>query len=370
MNTHTALPDWAYAYGGAYSQGIIRRAPDDFIVNEIPSFEPSGKGEHAFVFIEKCSENTEYVARALARFAGVRQRDVSYAGLKDRHARTTQWFSVWLPGKPDPDWTALNSDTIKVLQATRHSKKLRRGDLVGNRFNITLRSVKANQDALKQKNTSTEELKLAIEENLQAIKKNGVPNYFGVQRFGNNGDNLNQAFNMFESGKRPRNKQKGSMYISAARSFLFNEMLAKRIQLNCWDRPMDGEVFGFPGSQRGFSQEGTSEELQRWRINRIHPTCALWGKNESLAVKNLLDIEQAVADANPVFCEGLINKGLKQERRAARMLVPDLFWMWQGDDLILRFSLASGYFATSILTELGDIQEAPREYYAEREASE
>jgi len=347
---------WPTAYPKLAVKGYYRTQVEDFQVTELSNRQLNASGPHLFLFIEKQGTNTHWLARKLANHAKVDLKAVGYAGLKDRHAITRQWFSIPVKDKL-PDLThVFSKDEFTLLSQGFYGVKLKRGALGGNAFRIVLRNMTGD--------------KQQIEQRLELIRQRGVPNYFGTQRFGNNGDNLKHAYDMFENGKRPRNKQKGSMYISAARSFLFNEMLAKRIQLNCWDRPMDGEVFGFPGSQRGFSQEGTSEELQRWRINRIHPTCALWGKNESLAVKNLLDIEQAVVDANPVFCEGLINKGLKQERRAARMLVPDLFWMWQGDDLILRFSLASGYFATSILTELGDIQEAPREYYAEREASE
>jgi len=348
--------NWPTAYPKLAVKAYFRTQVEDFQVTELTSRKLKDSGPHLFLFIEKQGTNTHWLARKLANHANLDLKDVGYAGLKDRHAITRQWFSLPVKDKL-PDLThVFSKDEFTLLSQGYYGVKLKRGALGGNAFRIVLRQVEGD--------------KQQIEQRLELIRARGVPNYFGVQRFGNNGDNLNQAFNMFENGKRPRNKQKGSMYISAARSFLFNEMLAKRIKLNCWDRPIEGEVFGFPGSQKGFSQEGTCEESQRWRRNLIHPTCALWGKNESLAQQALLDIEQEVAADNPVFRDGLINKGLKQERRAARMLVPDLFWMWQGDSLILRFSLASGYFATSILTELGDIQEAPREYYAQRDSDE
>ena len=133
------IPVWEFAYGGPNSTGKIKTVPDDFIVEEQLPFQPEGDGEHVFLQIEKCGENTEYVARLLARFAGVRQRDVSYAGLKDRHARTTQWFSVWLPGKDAPDWQQIETESIKVVLSQRHARKLKRGVLSGNRFEIVIR---------------------------------------------------------------------------------------------------------------------------------------------------------------------------------------------------------------------------------------
>ncbi|MEY8206071.1 MAG: tRNA pseudouridine(13) synthase TruD [Bermanella sp.] len=347
---------WPTAYPKLAVKGFFRTQLEDFQVTELSNRQLHASGPHLFLFIEKQGTNTHWLARKLANHAKVDLKAVGYAGLKDRHAITRQWFSIPYKDKLPDLSHVFSKPEFTLLSQGFYGVKLKRGALGGNAFRIVLRNMTGD--------------KQAIEQRLELIRQRGVPNYFGRQRFGNDGDNLQQAHNMFANGKRPRNKQKGSMYISAARSFLFNEMLAKRIELNSWDRPMAGEVFGFAGSLRGFSQEGSSEELQRWRTNRIHPTCALWGKNESLAAGELLAIEDTVAAANPVFCEGLVNKGLKQERRAARMLVPDLFWMWQGDDLVLRFSLASGYFATSILAELGDIQEAPREYYAEQEASQ
>ena len=163
------------------------------------------------------------------------------------------------------------------------------------------------------------------------------------------------------TGKRPRNRQKSSMYISAARSFLFNEMLAKRVTLDKWDTPLDGEVFGFAGSLRGFQQENTAEEQARYDDKDIHPSCALWGKGEALSLNELQTIEQKVASENPLFADNLVKQGLKQERRVARSLVPDFAWEWFEDDVLqLEFSLASGYFATSLLREIGEISEAER----------
>ncbi|NBV75362.1 MAG: tRNA pseudouridine(13) synthase TruD, partial [Methylococcaceae bacterium] len=140
----------AFAYGGPGAQGQFKLQTDDFIVEEFLPFQPEGQGEHSFLYIEKCHENTEYVARVLARHAGVRQRDIGFAGLKDRHGRTRQWFSVWLPGKPDPDWQALNSEQLQILSVTRHPRKLKRGVLAGNRFQIRIRHWQGDVDQTHQ----------------------------------------------------------------------------------------------------------------------------------------------------------------------------------------------------------------------------
>lgn len=133
------IPSWPYVYGSPSGTGVIRSQPADFMVKEQLGFEPSGTGEHVFLQIEKTGENTDYVARLLARFAKVRQRDVGYAGLKDRHAVTCQWFSVWLPGQAEPNWAELASDNLKILHTIRHARKLKRGALAGNHFQIIIR---------------------------------------------------------------------------------------------------------------------------------------------------------------------------------------------------------------------------------------
>ncbi len=338
MNSYTALPDWSYAYGGAQSQGLIRQAPDDFIVNEIQSFELSGTGEHAFLLIEKCSENTDYVARLLARFAGVRQRDVSYAGLKDRHARTTQWFSVWLPGKPDPDWQGLNSETIKVLQATRHSKKLKRGSLAGNQFILRVRDWSGDKSLLEQQ--------------LQTIKLQGVPNYFGEQRFGREGGNIAKALALFAGEKVSRNQR--SLYLSAARSYLFNHILSVRVANNSWNKALPGDVLMFDDSH-GFFQAETLDEsiLQRVAQLDLHPTGSLWGKGEGQVSAAVAVLEKQVIAEYSDLAQGLCAFGMEQDRRALRSHIQALQWQFvDANCLELSFTLNAGSYATALLREI------------------
>ena len=172
-----------YANGEPSLSGVIRTQPSDFKVDEKFAFEATGEGEHALLHIKKEDTNTDWLSRQISQLAGVRKVDVSYAGLKDRNAITTQWFSVWLPGKPDPDWSLLNSYNVEILKTIRHNRKLRRGSLRGNQFTLIVRDVNGEVSDL--------------EKRMNTIMQDGVPNYFGDQRFGIDGRNLEKAEIMF-----------------------------------------------------------------------------------------------------------------------------------------------------------------------------
>lgn len=351
-------PNWPTAYSKLNISGYYRVKDEDFQVTELTNRQLKETGGHLYILVEKQGTNTHWLARQLANHAHCSLNDVGYAGLKDRHAITRQWFSVPAPNGQAPDLThVFANDEFKLLAQGFYGAKLKRGALGGNRFRLVIRNIDG----------TTDQVEKTLNQRLELIKQRGVPNYFGPQRFGHDFENLKQAEQLFHSGKRPRNRQKASMYFSAARSYLFNEMLRCRIETNQWDSPMPGEVFGFAGSLRGFRQENTSEENQRWREQEIHPTVAMWGKGEPLSASALQALENEIAQGNPLFAEGLCKQKMKQERRATRMLVPDLFWQWQMDEgnnskrnLVLHFSLPSGYYATSLLRELGDFVEAER----------
>ncbi|MFN3618313.1 MAG: tRNA pseudouridine(13) synthase TruD, partial [Aquabacterium sp.] len=221
------LPAWPHAYPITGASATLKGLNEDFRVTELPLQLPSGEGEHLWLDIEKNGANTAYVAQQLAEAVGVTERDVGYAGLKDRYAITRQWFSIYLPyGKgpvETPDLTRLQHPEFKVLSQQRHLKKLRPGDLRGNHFRIVLRDVAGGPEAL-----------AAVEANLKAIAAQGVPNYFGAQRFGFDGDNVEQGRAMLAREIRVRNPKKKGIYLSAVRSFIFNEVLAQRIQQGLW----------------------------------------------------------------------------------------------------------------------------------------
>jgi tRNA pseudouridine13 synthase len=332
--------DLPYAHGGPALRGTMRAKPEDFIVDEDLGFAADGAGEHAFVRVEKRGANTEWVARQLARYAGVDAKAVSYAGMKDRNALTRQTFSVHLPGKPEPDWAALEHDEFRVLDARRHRRKLQRGVLRGNAFRIVLRDVSGDV--------------AAVEQRLDAIRRFGVPNYFGEQRFGRGGDNVERARAMFH-GKRVQRHER-SMLLSAARSHLFNEVLAVRVRDGSWNQPLDGDVWMLDGSQSIFGPEPLTDALrERNASGDIAPTGPLWGTGELRSERNVAALEAAVGDKHEDLVRGLVANGLRQERRALVLRSEELRWEWLSSrDICVIFNLNKGSYATVFLKEIVD----------------
>ncbi|MGR8998810.1 MAG: tRNA pseudouridine(13) synthase TruD, partial [Gammaproteobacteria bacterium] len=273
-------------------------------------------------------------------FANVRQRDVSFAGLKDRHAVTTQWFSVWLPGKADPDWTLFETGSMKVLHTVRHARKLKRGVLSGNSFKIIIRDWQGDKD----KTTGQ----------LEAIKANGIANYFGSQRFGREGQNINKALGLFQGSKVGREQR--SLYLSAARSYLFNQILAYRIIRKNWNQPVAGDTYMFDLSHSCFKSElPDAEIINRLEAKEIHPTGALWGRGEAGVSADTLNLERDIIDAYPQLAQGLIACNVDKDRRALRVNVQDLCWQFVNDRVLeLCFTLPAGSYATAVLREIID----------------
>ena len=332
----------ARAFGEAVLQARFRVAPEDFFVEELPSFAPSGEGEHLLLTIEKRGLNTAFVAKRLAQWAGIAEMGVGYAGLKDRHAVTRQRFSVHLPKKVSPDVAALDGDDLKVLEQHWHQRKLPRGALAGNRFVLVLRELVGERPA--------------IEDRLRAILASGVPNYFGEQRFGREAANIEAARRMF-AGERVKREQR-SILLSAARSALFNAVLAARVARGDWSSGADGDVWMLDGTHSVFGPTDLDETLrERVRAQDVHPTGPMWGLGELRSSGDVRALEQETTNAFADLRVGLEAAGLKQERRALRMRVPGLEWRWLGDDALqLSFELAPGSYATEVLAELGDVR--------------
>ncbi len=334
--------DWPRAYGEPPLRGVIRSIPEDFQVDEVLGFEPEHDGTHAFLNIQKKNANSEWVAKQLARYAGVRQVDVGYAGLKDRRAVTTQWFSVDLAGREEPDWHELKEGGIEFIEITRHRRKLKRGALQGNRFKIVMREVDGDLEQ--------------FETRLLQIMSGGVPNYFGEQRFGFY--NLEKATAMFSGQLKKVRRPEKSMYLSAARSWLFNKILAARVLSGSWNRAMAGDVMMLNGTQSIFSIEKPDDEINH-RVSDldIHPTGAMWGAGELASSIDVEALEQRAIENEALFCDGLKRAGMKQQRRALR-LMPSGLQVKQLDEHVieLQFELPAGSYATVVLREFMDYQ--------------
>lgn len=320
--------------------GVIRFRPEDFQVDEIPIFEPSGKGEHVLLHIKKTGENTDWVAGQLAKIAGVPRRDVSFAGLKDRNAVTTQWFSVQMPGKEAPDWKKDLPESIVLLDETRHDRKLKRGTLKGNQFKLTIRDFKGDEAEL--------------EASIERIMKQGVPNYFGEQRFGHGGFNVKKAEQWFNGEFKIKDRQKRSIYLSAARSWIFNHVLSARVKDGSWNQALRGDMFMLNGSKSCFSDSVDELITERTNNQDIHPTGVLWGKGSVLSEEGVAELETSIASKFQSLCDGLEKHGLKQERRALRLAVNNLDYTLIAPDVVsLSFSLPAGAYATTVLSEIG-----------------
>jgi tRNA pseudouridine13 synthase len=332
-------------HGPAVLSARFRASPEDFRVDEQPAFDASGAGEHLLLTIEKRNLNTISVVHRLAKWAGVGDVAIGYAGLKDRNAVTMQRFTVQLPGREAPDFEKLEftdattGQSLRVVDSHRHSRKLPRGALAGNRFTLVLRDVVGQRDA--------------IEARLAAIATGGLPNYFGEQRFGR--DNVNQARRMF-AGARVKREER-SILLSAARSEIFNAVLAARIDEGHWHDGVDGEVWMLEGTHSVFGPESPNESLRdRARSLDIHPTGAMWGKGELRSADVAAEIERATVAPFADLRAGLEAAGLKQERRALRVRVADVAREWLAPDALqLVFALPPGAYATEVLAELGDV---------------
>lgn len=327
-----------FAYGKPQVRGALKSTPEDFKVDEVLGFELTGEGEHLFLRIEKRGLNTEELAKSIARTLGKSEKAISYAGLKDRQALTTQWLCVHCPGQDLPESNALQGQGWRVLECKRHLKKLKTGTLAANDFSLVLRDLSEKSE---------------IETRLAQIQAFGVPNYFGPQRFGYDGQNLIKAKELLLGNLKPKNRFLRGIYYSAARAFLFNQILGERVSQENWNKALEGEVLQLAGSNSIFTVE-TLDEVISARVKEfdISPAAPLWGRGQERASKEALAIqEQALADYS-VWCAALEKQGLERAYRSLILQVENLNWQWEGEALLLSFRLTSGSYATSVVREL------------------
>lgn len=330
--------DLPAALGGVAGRGRIRARDEDFVVAEELGFAPTGAGEHLFLKVRETGCNTDWVAGQLARWGGRPRNDVGYAGLKDRHAVTEQWFSIRFPGGRHPDPAGIEIPGVDLLAAVPHNRKLKRGALQGNRFRLRVTALEADPALL--------------ESRLAEIGRRGVPNAFGPQRFGRNFGNLELAARWFAGGPEPRRTERG-FALSAARSLVFNAVLAERIAAGTWESAAPGDPVGLDGRGSWFIAEAGDEALSgRLAALDVHPTGPLWGQGEPPGEGPGAALEREVAVRFQEFADGLAAAGLEQERRALRLRARDLSWSIEGDVLELAFGLPAGAYATAVLREL------------------
>ncbi len=313
---------------------------EDFQVEEVLGFQASGEGEHCLAWIEKIDRNSNDVATEIAQRLGIRKRLVNHCGLKDRVAITRQWFSIHLPGIASPTPEQISGNGYRVIAMTRHQRKLRRGGHRANRFVIRLRDCQFDVAAAASR--------------WHQIESRGVPNYFGPQRFGHGGDNVELATRMLSGQVEVRDRMLRGILISAARSCIFNACVAQRVADGTWDLPLEGDVFGFPdnhslvlpGNVRG-------DEVARVAAGSLEITAPLWGNGELHSVSVVRELEQRIAVHYQEIAVGLEQLNLQQERRVIRLRPSRSELEWQSTtELVLRFELPTGTYATTLLREL------------------
>ncbi|WP_060480136.1 MULTISPECIES: tRNA pseudouridine(13) synthase TruD [Pseudomonas] len=330
------------ATGQSLGSAVLKAVAEDFQVDEVLDIPLSGQGEHLWLWVEKRDLNTEEAARRLARAAGVPVRSISYAGLKDRQALTRQWFSLHLPGKADPDLARAQDDTLRILKQVRHQRKLQRGAHSANGFTLRLTALAADRQALDAR--------------LEQLKQQGVPNYFGTQRFGHGGGNVHDAQGWAARRALPEQRNVRSRLLSAARSYLFNQLLAARVADGSWQRAQVGDLLAFTDS-RSFFQAGEQECCDpRLSILDLHPTGPLWGQGPSPAADATCALETAIGERHAALCQWLADAGMDHERRILRLPIGGLTWHYPEPDILqLEFVLPAGCFATVVVRELVDL---------------
>lgn len=332
------VPDWPRSLGPPVAHARLRAQPEDFEVHELPLVTPDGVGSHLWLEVRKRDVNTSWVAARLAEQAGVPARDVGYAGMKDRRAVTTQWFSVGLQEAANGDWADWDIPGVSILQGVRHGRKLRRGAHRGNRFRLRLRDLQgAGSD---------------LEGRLKALADTGLPNYFGHQRFGRAGANAERGARWLAEGGRVSRGQR-SIYLSAVRAYLFNLVLAERVRRGSWDRLIDGDLALLNGSRSTFSCSLPDATLERRCADfDIHPTGPLPGRGGTGAARAAAEIERAVMQPFEAVVAALHCAGVDADRRSLRVRPAGLSGEFDGADLLLEFTLPPGAYATAVLREL------------------
>ena len=318
---------------------LLKAECANFVVKEQLGYDMSGDGEFVAVKVRKTDCNTLFVGEQLAKFAGISARNMSYAGLKDRKAITEQWFSLQMPGQPTPDFSQFSREGVEILDVTRHQRKIRIGSLQGNHFEILLRNAE-----------ETDELKVRLD----FLAKNGFPNYFTEQRFGRDGNNLTQALRWANGEIKVKDRNKRSFYLSAARSEVFNLIVAKRIELGLAQQVLNGDILQLNGSHSWFVADESEDltQLQQRLIQQdILLTAPLIGEED----KSEVDFENDIFAQHQALFDLMRQERMKAARRPILMQPQQFQWQFEPNGLRLKFYLPAGSYATALVRELVNI---------------
>jgi tRNA pseudouridine13 synthase len=321
------------------SGGRFRAAPEDFEVEELPAYLPSGQGEHLFLWIEKVGLDTPEAARRLASALGLRPDEISWAGLKDRVAVTRQWLSV--PARAEASLPALApGPELRVLAHARHGNKLRVGHLRGNRFRIRIRDAERPE---------------AAGPVMDRLVAEGLPNAFGEQRFGRGDTGLRgRALVLGERLPNRPSTFERKLYVSAYQSLLFNRMLEARLGAGTLRSALAGDLMRKTDSGGLFVCREPQVDQTRLERGEIAPTGPMFGWKMPRAEGEVDAAEQAVLSAEGLTLESFRRLGSIAEgtRRPLSVPVSEATWSVEGSTVDLAFTLPSGSYATVLLDEV------------------
>jgi tRNA pseudouridine13 synthase len=339
MNDPIEPPYWTPDLPGI--GGRIRHLPEDFEVEEIPAYEPCGTGDHLFVWLEKRNVSAEFLLKRIAHALEIRTDEIGCAGLKDRHAVTRQYISV--PATAETRLGRLESDDIRILRVTRHTHKLRNGHLRGNRFRILIRDADRSKED-------------ALYEIIDRIRRFGLPNYYGAQRFGRNGDTAQSGLRLLRGERLPRRPTPffRKLALSALQSWLFNDYLAERVRDGLLRTVLRGDVMAKWPTGGLFVTDDLPTEQSRFDRREIVSTGPLFGTKMFAAHDEAACREKAVLDRAGLTIEQFHGSGklLTGTRRHNLIYLDELVSYWEPDGLRLNFSLPAGSYATVLLREL------------------
>ncbi len=332
----------AYLFGKPTQAGRLKAEFADFIVKEELGYDLSGDGEFVAVKIRKTDANTLFVGEKLAEFAGISAKNMSYAGLKDRHAVTEQWFCLHLAGKETPDFSQFQLDSVEIIAVTRHNRKIRVGSLAGNHFELLLREVKKSDD---------------LTARLQQIQAVGFPNYFTEQRFGRDGHNLTQAQRWAKGEISVKDRKKRSFYLSAARSEIFNLVVSNRIELGLTQQVLENDLMQLAGSNSWFvaKAEELAELNKRLDLQDILLTAPLVGENSTTQIVS--EYEQKIVVEHQDLLALMAKERMNSARRAMFCKPQHFEWLFEEEGLRLKFFLDAGSYATALVRELIQIED-------------
>lgn len=330
----------AYLYGEPQQPGQLKANFTDFIVREELGYPLTDEGEFITVKVRKTNANTLFVGEKLAEFLGFSAKQMSYAGLKDRHAVTEQWFCFHQPGQNLPDFTDFALEGVEILAVTRHQRKIRVGALAGNHFELLLRGVVQTDD---------------LEQRLVHIQQYGFPNYFTEQRFGRDGHNLTQALRWAAGEIQVKDRKKRSFYLSSARSEVFNLVVSERIQAQLINQVLAQDILQLAGSNSWFvANEAELDDLQR-RLDSgdLLLTAPLIGDRTEQSPPR----EQALLAQHHALLALMRQERMAPARRAMLARAHQFNWQYEAEGLRLRFFLEAGSYATALVRELIKVEE-------------